>query len=221
MAAGGLSGPIGDRPTNHIWRKVEMKSKKIMTYTGKEFDLWAPNIEQICIGDIAHALALTNRYGGHTLVPYSVAEHCVRASYIPDDNSKHSLEILLHDAAEAYVGDIVSPQKQALWWKDQDEADEWIYLQSFQDHEDWLLQRIYDAFKLKPAKIRGTADVVKQADLTMLATEVRDLMPVGAADAEIFKPWLEDVRPLRQRIIPWNWQDAERKFLERFEELTK
>lgn len=197
-----------------------MKSKKIMTYTGKVFDFWMPNAKQICIEDIAHALALTNRYGGHTREPYSVAEHCIRASYIPGDDSEYSLGILLHDAAEAYVGDIASPQKQALWWKEQSKVDEWIYLQSFHDREYWLLRKIYEALELEPVKIHKTAEVVKQADLTMLATEVRDLMPVGAADAEIFKPWLEDVRPLRQGIIPWAWQDAERKFLERFEELT-
>lgn len=49
----------------------------ICTYTGRKFYPLDPRPEDVCIEDIAHALALVNRFGGHTRVPYSVAQHSV------------------------------------------------------------------------------------------------------------------------------------------------
>jgi hypothetical protein len=81
----------------------------IQTYTGKQFHFLDPRPDEICIEDIAHALANTCRYGGHTARFYSVAEHSVYVSCyaLPD----HALYALLHDAAEAYLGDTPSPLK--------------------------------------------------------------------------------------------------------------
>ena len=47
----------------------------ILTASGRRFDLLAPTVESVDAGDIAHALSQVNRFGGHTRVPYSVAEH--------------------------------------------------------------------------------------------------------------------------------------------------
>lgn len=72
-------------------------------YIGKPF---TPNIKTI-----AKALSNINRYTGH-VGQYSVAQHCVLvARQLPDELK---LSGLLHDAPEAYIGDIASPLKQHL-----------------------------------------------------------------------------------------------------------
>lgn len=85
----------------------------IQTYTGGVFHPFNPQPEEVHILDIAHALANTCRYGGHTLRFYSVAEHCaLLAAYFFANNDTSAARLaLLHDAAEAYVMDVPSPIK--------------------------------------------------------------------------------------------------------------
>jgi len=79
----------------------------ITTYTGKRFHYLDPQPEEIDIVDIAHALSLTCRFGGHCKEFYSVAEHSIRvAEIVPKE---FQLLALLHDAGEAYTGDVQSP----------------------------------------------------------------------------------------------------------------
>lgn len=99
---GGISGPS---PTH------------ILTHTGTHLDLTDPSADEIHAEDIAHGLALTCRYGGQTRRFYSVAEHSV----LTYDLARHlglepeaALAVLLHDAPEAYLGDIVTPLKHAM-----------------------------------------------------------------------------------------------------------
>lgn len=65
--------------------------------------------EDVDIDDIAGALAKINRFNGHTNIPFSVAEHCIIGSYIAPLELK--MEALLHDTAEAYIGDMILPVK--------------------------------------------------------------------------------------------------------------
>jgi hypothetical protein len=178
-----------------------MPSREIVTFTGKTFDFMNPRCEDICIEDIAHALALTNRYNGHTRVPYSVAEHCVRMSYM---KIGEPLNNLLHDAAEAYIGDIPRPIKQGLCW---------FHYRTYSHRELMILEVIYLAFGLTFAHSLET----KKADNIIMATEIRDLMP----SSSLFEPWVLDYTPLPRKIKPWSWRTAERKYLSRFEELTQ
>lgn len=84
----------------------------IQTYTGLRFDLADPKPEMFNIVDIAHALSLICRFTGHSRHHYSVAQHSVMvASLIQERNPELALEALLHDGAEAYVGDVSSPMK--------------------------------------------------------------------------------------------------------------
>lgn len=46
------------------------------TYTGRVWRPLDPQPEDVVQEDIAHALALTNRFNGATREPYSVAQHC-------------------------------------------------------------------------------------------------------------------------------------------------
>ncbi len=86
---------------------------KIVTYTGKVFDLLNPTPDKVCIEDIAHSLAYQCRYTGHTREFYSVAQHCVLMAENPDLPGDPMAK-LMHDAAEAYIGDIARPWKHLL-----------------------------------------------------------------------------------------------------------
>lgn len=84
----------------------------IRTFTGKVFDLKILDPESICIEDIAHALAQTARFAGHLKRFYSVAQHSVLMAENVSEDFK--LEALLHDASEAYLGDMPSPFKRMM-----------------------------------------------------------------------------------------------------------
>lgn len=77
--------------------------------TGTYFNLLAPNPDDIWLVDIAHGLAHINRFNGATAHPYSVAEHCLAVSTQVErrtGDKQLALAALLHDAAEAYIGDM-------------------------------------------------------------------------------------------------------------------
>ena len=94
----------------------------IQTYSGKMFDILNPEPSNICIEDIFHALSNVCRFTGHSTPFYSVADHCVNVcKYLRDrgkKETKQSRELLLfgllHDASEAYIGDVSTPLKILL-----------------------------------------------------------------------------------------------------------
>lgn len=107
-------------------------SKCIRTYTGLHVDPRHVLASQINIEDIAHALSNICRYGGHCREFYSVAQHSVLvASKLP---LHLQLAGLLHDASEAYLGDIVAPLKHRKGFG------------KYREIEYDLQHRIYDAF---------------------------------------------------------------------------
>jgi 5'-deoxynucleotidase YfbR-like HD superfamily hydrolase len=80
--------------------------------SGKLIDINNPNADMICIEDIAQALSKICRFGGHSNDFYSVAQHSVVvANLAPAYLCK---EALLHDAAEAYLGDVIKPLKNII-----------------------------------------------------------------------------------------------------------
>ena len=83
----------------------------MLTYTGKLIDLFNTSVDDICIEDIAHGLANTCRWNGHTKQFFSVAQHCCMMADMATENQ---LAYLLHDAEEAYWGDIIKPLKAIL-----------------------------------------------------------------------------------------------------------
>lgn len=83
----------------------------IQTFTGKRFDPLNATVDDVCIEDIAHALGMICRYGGHSQWFYSVAEHSVLVSQLCET---YPLDGLMHDATEAYIGDVCRPIKPLL-----------------------------------------------------------------------------------------------------------
>jgi hypothetical protein len=87
-------------------------SRWIQTFTGRRFDVFNPNPDHIHLLDIAVALGNTCRFSGHTPYHYSVGQHSLLMSRVVP--ACFALEALMHDAAEAYMGDVPRPIKLGL-----------------------------------------------------------------------------------------------------------
>lgn len=85
----------------------------LRTFTGMVINVFDPKPEDICIEDIAHALSNICRFNGHSAKFYSVAEHCIRCADAIE-NPRNRMAALMHDAAEAYIGDVPTPIKRML-----------------------------------------------------------------------------------------------------------
>lgn len=170
----------------------------IQTFTGKKIYPLEPASKDIRLEDIAHALALTCRFGGHCREFYSVAQHSVLVSrYCAPEDAAWGL---MHDAAEAYLVDLPNPIKRGLR-----EAG----VHAFDQIEAQLLEAICIRFVL-PMEMPAS---VKAADLLLLATEARDLMGQGADQ------WTTFVTPLPERVVPVGWREAEQLFITRCREV--
>ena len=84
----------------------------IRTFTGLAFDYLDPKPSMICIEDIAHALSMVCRFAGQSREFYSVAQHSILVCEILPPCL--GCEALLHDASEAYMGDMARPLKRHL-----------------------------------------------------------------------------------------------------------
>jgi hypothetical protein len=142
-------------------------SPTILTASGLTFNLLEPDPNLIEIEDIAHALSHICRFTGHTREFYSVAEHSIYVSNLVQP--PHALAALLHDAAEAYIGDVSSPLK---------------YLLPDYRAIEWKLEAaIRKRFGLPAVQHES----IKHADLVMLATEKRDRLNHHDQDWELLQ----------------------------------
>lgn len=89
------------------------KENHIRTASGRMVNLLKPHPDSIIIEDIAHGLAATARFGGQTPYPFTVAQHSIDCANRVA--RQHKLAALLHDASEAYLGDIPTPLKTILY----------------------------------------------------------------------------------------------------------
>lgn len=166
-----------------------------LTHTGQKFRFDVIDFATINIEDIAHALAHQCRFNGHTNHFYSVAQHCVHVMDLVPGPAK--LAALLHDAAEAYLGDMVRPVKHMM--------PDYIALE----------KRVQGAIMAKFDVAYAGPGVVELADLAMLAAEKRDLLP---AHDETW-PVLSGVEPAPATVYPWPPHMAKGIFLARFQKL--
>lgn len=170
------------------------------TASGRRFFVIDPDRESIVIDDIAHALAHVCRYGGHCRQFYSVAQHSVHVSkLVPRHLALHGL---MHDASEAYLGDVVRPLKAQL--------------PEYKRIEHQLEQLISERFGIRPLGA-DEVKILKAADLVALQTERRDLLPPTPHE------WSEDRAGIVADPDPifvlasWRARDT---FLARYRDLT-
>ena len=79
------------------------------TFAGIQFYPFDPRPDEVKIKDIAHALSMICHFNGHTREFFSVAQHSLMVSYLLP--AEHKLWGLMHDSAEAYIGDMIRPIK--------------------------------------------------------------------------------------------------------------
>lgn len=93
-------------------------SDTITLCDGTFIDLINPSPEMISIETIAHGLSRISRFGAQSPIDYSVAEHSLGMVQMAMFDEVYDMDallaLLLHDASEAYLGDIVSPLKRHL-----------------------------------------------------------------------------------------------------------
>lgn len=167
----------------------------LQTQSGRRFYPLDPRPSDIHTPDIAHALSLLCRYGGHLDRFMSVAEHCVLMSEAVAP--EHALAALLHDATEAYVVDMPRPIK--------------AYLPEYRALEDRVWTVIAMRFGLElelPAE-------VKEADNRIILTERRALM----RNAEEWAADRDGTVPLPVKVRGWAPAEAEMRYLARLSEL--
>jgi len=166
---------------------------RIRLQSGGWFDLLSPRTSDFTIEDIAHGLAHTCRYAGQADGFYSVAEHSLLVSEVAVGRE---FTALMHDAAEAFIGDVTRPLKQLL--------------PEYRKIEAAIETAIFERFDVIP-----TCAAIKQADLSVLAAEQAQIMPSGT-DA-----WAEEsgVEPAPVRVLHMTPSEAKQRFLDRYEEL--
>lgn len=159
----------------------------IQTALGGQFWPIDPRPDEIDPEDVAHALSLLCRFGGHCLRFYSVAEHSVLLARAVAPHNR--LWALLHDATEAYLVDVPRPLKP--------------FLVGYKEAEDKIARAVCDRFGLPmemPAEVRA-------ADTRILTDERHQNM------APAPKPWSTDAEPLGVTLQFWSPPRAKREFL--------
>jgi len=170
----------------------------IQTISGRRFDEVNPEVSMVNIDDIAHALSMLCRFNGHGTQFYSVAEHSFHVSN--EIQPDMALAGLLHDAAEAYLGDVPSPLKK--------------HLADFKAFEDQVEVVIAQAFGLDAELFK--CGELKRADIQVLVDEKEALMAPSPS------PWPAGAPAAKfpERIMAWSPQKSRDEFLKRFHQLT-
>jgi hypothetical protein len=200
MGAGAHAGQTGGQtlpgngqtllPNNDPTRRGDW----IQTFSGACFWPLDPRPEDVNIIDIAHALSMKCRFGGHTKRFYSVAEHSILVSLFCDPPV--ALWGLLHDAAEAYSADVPSPLKASL--------------AGWDDMEDRIMAAVAARFGLTGPE----PEAVRYFDRAILTDERAALM------TPCVRAWPPMPERLGASVYGWDPRRAEVWFLERFAELT-
>lgn len=177
----------------------------MLTYGGKSVNPLDISVEDIDIEDIAHALANVNRFGGHVARPINVAQHSVYVSRLSGPDPVARLQGLLHDASEAYLGDVIK------WLKATPE------FAAYRRAEDELQRRIFVTFGL-PEELLPEVD---RADQLIVRLEGEH-----GFGREVWRQWSEHFPKYpvlnseeRKEIgpwAPWTWQQSQDVFMGEF-----
>lgn len=170
----------------------------MQTYTGRKFYPYDPRVEDVDILDIAHALSMTCRYNGHCKQFYSVAQHSVLLAECA--TAPNALRALLHDAPEAYVGDMIRPIKHHPG------------MVSFLWVEEVVEKAVCARFNLPYPLVNSE---IKRLDNAILLDEQAQVMIQTPHD------WGVSGEPLGVEIERWSPETARWKFMNAFERYSR
>lgn len=146
------------------------------TFMGHKFDPLFITSDDIIIEDIAHALSLLCRGGGHLRTFYSVGQHCINCAKEAEArglSKRAQLSCLLHDASEAYISDIIRPVKE--------------HLSNYLEIENSIMNQIWNCYGLGDLSEAEHA-IWKQIDDDILWYELSHLIDgYGSVDCSALK----------------------------------
>ena len=184
--------------------------------SGRRLDLLDPSPLDVEIEDIAHGLARVARWNGQTKGPqiFSVAQHALLVELIsrrvaPNIDVSWRRAVLLHDAPEYVIGDLISPFKAVL-------------RDDYKKVENRLLHAVSLRFGLPARWPTQLVSIVKRADRSAAYLEATRLAGFGDREARRFfgsAPSL-DTAAVKHYLDPWTPDSAEKRFLKRFQELS-
>jgi len=188
--------------------------------SGRRLNLLDPSPLDVELSDIAHGLARVARWNGQTIGDhaFSVAQHCVVVEEIalmlkPDLDVQWRMAILLHDAPEYVIGDMISPFKNVMGG-------------TYKAVEERLHHAIHRAFDLPADLPASIAKLAKKADIISAYLEAIHLAGFSKEEADkIFgkpaKVSAAQLDALAESITPLPTKDAQEAFLARFAELNE
>lgn len=195
-------------------RAIEPRAWQRMI-SGRRLDLLDPSPLDVEITDIAHGLARVSRWNGQTsgAHAFSVAQHTllvddVALALSPDIGPKGRLALLLHDAPEYVIGDLISPFKALLGG-------------DYREIEARLLAAIHRRFSVPVPLADRLQKKIKNADRVAAYFEATSVAGFTEAEARRYfgRPGRIDRSTLE--LEPWPAAKAERAFLKRFREVEK
>lgn len=161
----------------------------VTTYTGYQLNVFDPDPNDIDIVDIAVGLSRCCRFGGQPKFFYSVAQHSINGSLFINEHEK--LPFLLHDATEAYMGDIVRNIKE--------------HLRDYKLIEGILSKAIFSKFGV----VLYDKLEIKRMDNVMMAAEAEVLMTNTGQ-------WYFPEEPIKADIIEENMNTVKNRYLNLF-----
>lgn len=136
----------------------------LKTYMGNKVDPLQVEADDITLEDIAHALSLMCRGNGQVIHFYSVGQHCINCAKEAEArgwNVRLQLGCLLHDAAEAYMSDLITPIK--------------VHMPQYYEIEDRFLKAVYEKFGLADLS-KDEWDMIMEVDRALLTYDLVELL---------------------------------------------
>lgn len=184
--------------------------------SGRRLDLLDPSALDVEIEDIAHGLARVARWNGQTSGPhiFSVAQHsllveALARARVPRLDRSRRLAILLHDAPEYVIGDMISPFKAVIG-------------DAYKVIEQRLLAAVHRRFGLPEKSAPELEQLIKIADRQAAYLEATRLAGFEPTEARRFfgRPPVISAGLERDYLKPWPADIAQARYLERFKKLV-
>ena len=203
------------KPTPRKYSRAEPRAWQRML-SGRRLDLLDPSPLDVEMEDIAHGLARVARWNGQTIGAhiYSVAQHSLLVETLARQRTQLDrlgrLAVLLHDAPEYVIGDMISPFKAIIG-------------DSYKSVEARLLAAIHLRFGLPATLPDELTALIKAADRGAAYLEATHLAGFATSEAQRFfgKPPKFSATIERDYLTPWPAGTAEKRFLERFNKLAR